>query len=190
MSLQPAASQMLPPPGPNSTAHRLIRQPGPYRHVFGPDVPPIARVTPGEIVILHTQDCFLGQLDREDQRPSEVLGDQFLNPLTGPLWIDSAEPGDTLLVHIESIRPARDWAVSCLLPYCGGLTATHESPTLQPQLPERVWLYRQTEHGTFAWRDRWEVPWAPFFGTIGTAPAHETLTSLALGPHGGNLDVP
>src|SRR4051812_17315142 len=120
MTLPPVDAPALPPPGLMSSMPRLIRQPGPYRHTFVPDMPPIARVVPGEIVILHTQDCFLGQLDREDQVPSEILGEQPLNPLTGPLWIEGAEPGDTLLVHIDDIRPARDWAVSCLLPYCGG----------------------------------------------------------------------
>ncbi len=39
-------------------------------------------------------------------------------------------------------------------------------------------------------RDRWEVPWAPFFGTIGTAPALEAMSSAKPGPHGGNMDVP
>ena len=169
---------------------RVIRQTGPYRHTFGPDVAPMARVAPGETVIIHTQDCFQGRLCREDQAPSVVLGAQRLNPLTGPIWIEGAEPGDTLVVHIDDLQPARDWAVSCLLRQCGGLTASEEAPTLQPQLPERVWIYHRTQGGGFAWRDRWEVPWAPFFGTIGTAPALETLSCLSLGAHGGNLDVP
>jgi amidase len=177
--------------GASSMSPRLIRQPGDaYQYAFGPGVVPVAHVVPGETVIVHTHDCFLGALQREDQRPSAILENQLLNPLTGPIWIDGAEAGDTLVVHIDAIDPARDWAVSCLLPHCGALTATEESPTLQPSLPERVWLYRQTARGSFAWRDRWEVPWAPFFGTIGTAPALETRSSLAPGWHGGNLDVP
>ena len=109
---------------------RVILQIGPYRHTFGPDVAPMARVAPGETVIIHTQDCFLGRLCREDQVPSAVLGEQRLNPLTGPIWIEGAEPGDTLVVHIDDIQPARDWAVSCLLRQCGGLTAPEEAPTL------------------------------------------------------------
>ena len=172
------------------SAPRLIRQPGPYQHVLGPYAAPIAAVAPGETVTIHTADCFEGRLVSEDQVPSEVLGDRPLNPVTGPIWIEGAEPGDTLLVRIREIRPARDWAVSCLLPFCGGLTGTHETPMLPAQLPERVWLYRRTPSGGFAWRDRWEVPWAPFFGTIGTAPARDAVSSGNLGAHGGNLDVP
>jgi hypothetical protein len=133
---------------------RLIRQPGPYAHVLGPDTEPIASVRPGETVAIQTADCFGGRLTREDQVPSEVLGDAPLNPLTGPIWIEGAEPGDTLVVHIVDIQAVGDRAVSCLLPFCGGLTATHEAPALAPQLPERVWVYERTPVGSFAWRDR------------------------------------
>ena len=122
--------------------------------------------------------------------PSQVLGNTPLNPLTGPIWIEGAEPGDTLVVHLDAIRPVGNRAVSCLLPYCGALTATHETPLLAPQLPERVWVYRRTPRGGFAWGERWEIPWAPFFGTIGVAPATETIASDTPGAHGGNMDVP
>ncbi len=97
---------------------------------------------------------------------------------------------NVLQACINAIRPARDWAVSCLLPHCGGLTSTHETPSLAPQLPERVWIYRRTPAGGFAWGDRWEAPWAPFFGTIGTVPTLEAVSSASPGPHGGNMDTP
>ncbi len=169
---------------------RLIRQPGPYTHVLGPRAEPIASVRPGETVVIHTADCFGGRLTREDQVPREVLGDAPLNPLTGPIWIEGAEPGDTLVVRIDDIRAVGERAVSCLLPFCGGLTTTHEAPTLAPQLPERVWVYERTANGGYAWGDRWEIPWAPFFGTIGTAPARVSISSDKPGSHGGNMDVP
>jgi acetamidase/formamidase len=171
-------------------APRVIHQPDAYRHTFGPDIPAIARIAPGETVIIHTEDCFGGRLTGEDQLPTAILDEQLLNPLTGPFWIEGAEPGDTLLVHIDDIQPARDWGISCLLPGCGALTSTPEAPSLHPPLPERVWRYRRTDRGSFVWGTRWEVPWAPFFGTIGVAPAGETRSCLTLGPHGGNLDVP
>jgi amidase len=169
---------------------REIRQPNNvYQYVMGPYAEPIARVQPGERVIVYTQDAFGGGLTREDQKPSEVLG-RWLNPQTGPLYIEGAEPGDTLAVKIEVIEPTRDWAASCLVPFFGGLTSTNLTRTLQAPLEERVWVYKQTASGGFAWKDRWEIPWAPFFGTIGTAPAIEAISSLAPGAHGGNMDVP
>jgi acetamidase/formamidase len=139
---------------------RLIRQPGAYQYALGPYVAPIAAVAPGETVVVETVDCFGDCLTREDQLPSAVIG-PHLNPQTGPIWVEGAEPGDTLVVRIEAIAATRDWAISCLLPYCGGLTGTHETPTLQAQLEERVWIYRRTRSGGFAWRGEWEVPCAP-----------------------------
>jgi amidase len=178
-----------PIPAAGTPATRLIRQPGPFAHAFSADAAPIGSVRLGEEVAIETSDCFGGRLTREDQIPSAVLGDAPLNPVTGPIWVEGAEPGDTLVVHIDGIESTRDWAVSCLLPFCGGLTVSHEAPMLTGQLPERVWLYRRTPGG-FAWRDRWEIPWAPFFGTIGTAPARGAVATDTPGPHGGNLDVP
>jgi acetamidase/formamidase len=172
-----------------ASSAREIRQPGDYQYTFGPYAAPIARVARGETVAIYTVDAFGDKLTSEDQKPSSVLG-PYLNPQTGPIFVEGAEPGDTLVVTIEAIEPTRDWAVSCLVPFFGGLTSTTLTATLQPPLEERVWLYQRTQSGGFAWRDRWEIPWAPFFGTIGTAPHIEAISSLAPGAHGGNMDVP
>jgi acetamidase/formamidase len=61
---------------------------------------------------------------------------------------------------------------------------------LQPALEERVWVYNRTDEGNWSYKDKWEIPWAPFFGTIGTAPKIEALSALSPGDHGGNMDVP
>ncbi len=168
---------------------REIRQPGEYQYVMGPFAEPIARVKPGETVVIETIDAFGDKLTSENQKPTSILG-PYLNPQTGPIYIEDAEPGDTLVVKIEAIEATRDWAVSCLIPYFGGLTSTRWTAMLQSALEERVWLYKRTVSGGFAWRDRWEIPWAPFFGTIGTAPHIEAISTLAPGAHGGNMDVP
>jgi acetamidase/formamidase len=167
-----------------------IRQPNEqYSYVMGPYADPIARVQPGQRVVIYTQDAFGGTFTSEDQRASEVLG-PFLNPQTGPIFIDGAEPGDTLVVHLHEIEPTRDWAMSCLVPFFGGLTSTGLTRMLQAPLEERAWKYQRTASGGFAWNDKWEIPWAPFFGTMGTAPAIEAISALAPGAHGGNMDVP
>lgn len=168
---------------------REIRQPGNFQYTFGPYAEPIARVGRGERVVIHTVDAFGDALTSEEQAPSSVLG-PYLNPQTGPIFVEGAEPGDTLVVKIERIEATRDWAVSCLVPYFGGLTSTRATATLQDPLPEKVWKYHRTAGGGFQWRDRWEIPWAPFYGTIGTAPHIEAISSLAPGAHGGNMDVP
>jgi acetamidase/formamidase len=167
-----------------------IRQPNDqYQYVMGPYAEPVARVQPGQPVTVYTIDAFGGALTSADQRVSDVLG-PFMNPQTGPLYIEGAEPGDTLAVKIEAIEPTRDWAVSCLVPFFGGLSSTSLTRMLQAPLEERIWVYNRTASGGFAWQDKWEIPWAPFFGTMGTAPAIEAISSLAPGAHGGNMDVP
>lgn len=168
---------------------REIRQHGDYQYTFGPYATPIATVERGETVVIHTVDAFRDQLTSEDQQPSSLLG-PYLNPQTGPIYVEGAKPGDTLVVRIENIEATRDWAVSCLIPYFGGLTSTGMTAMLQPPLPERVWIYQRQASGGFSWKDRWEIPWAPFFGTIGTAPHIEAVSSLSPGAHGGNMDVP
>ncbi len=168
---------------------REIRQPADYQYTFGPYSEPIATVARGESVMIYTEDAFGGKLASEDQPPSSVLG-PYLNPQTGPIYIEGVEPGDTLVVRIEDIQPTRDWAVSCLIPYFGGLTSTRFTAMLQTALPERTWVYRRTESGGYSWNGRWEIPWAPFLGTIGTAPHIEAISSLTPGAHGGNMDVP
>ena len=88
---------------------REIQQPGSFQYVFGPYAEPVATVNPGETVVIHTADAFGNQLTGEDQKPSAILG-PYLNPQTGPIYIDGAEPGDTLAVTIENIEPTRDRA--------------------------------------------------------------------------------
>ena len=95
---------------------REIHQPdGTYHYVFGPNAEPIAHVSIGESVEIHTVDSASNVLTSEDQKPSEVLG-PYLNPQTGPLYIDGVEPGDTLVVHVDSMQATRDWAFSALVP--------------------------------------------------------------------------
>src|SRR5919112_1940993 len=76
---------------------REIHQQGPYHYVFSRYVDPIATVQPGETVAIYTDDAFESQITKPDDKPSEILG-AYLNPQTGPIHIEGAEPGDTLEV--------------------------------------------------------------------------------------------
>lgn len=167
---------------------REIRQPGSYSYVFSHHLEPIATVEPGERVAMYTKDAFEDRITKPDDKPSEILG-AYLNPQTGPLYIEGAEAGDTLAVKIIDIEPTRDWAASILNPFFGGLTSTSATRMLQEPLPERVWIY-QINDGWVEHNDRLRFPWRPFLGTIGTAPEVESLSALTPFDHGGNMDVP
>jgi acetamidase/formamidase len=165
-----------------------IRQPGAHSYVFSRYLEPIAKVKPGEAVVIHTKDAFENQITSDSDVPSELLGD-YLNPQTGPIWVEGAEPGDTLAVHILDIEPARDWAVSVHKPGFGGLTATAVTRMLHEPLPEKVFIYK-LENGRLTANPRLSFPWRPFLGTIGTAPELEAVSALTPADHGGNMDVP
>lgn len=167
---------------------REIRQPGTHSYVFSPYFEPIATVKPGETVVMFTIDAFGDLITSESDRPSKILG-PYLNPQTGPIFVEGAEPGDTLSVKIENIEATRDWAVSASIPYFGGLTATNFTRLLHDPLPEQVWKY-QIADGWVTRNNRLRFPWRPFMGTIGTAPHIEAISALSPGAHGGNMDVP
>jgi acetamidase/formamidase len=169
---------------------------GDYAWTFG-GAAPVARITPGTVLDLFTEDCFAGAVRSEKDLVSEVCEFPFLNPQTGPFYVEGAEPGDTLAVHFVSIQPARDWAASTTVPLFGALTSTHTTATLQPPLPEVVWMWElDRERGTCMFRARdsdieIELPMDPMHGTVGVAPANlEVRSALVPDAHGGNMDTP
>jgi acetamidase/formamidase len=165
--------------------------PNSYSYVFSPYREPIARVSPGQPVVVHCDDAFESRIQSKDDIPSRALaGAKFLNPQTGPIYIEGAEPGDTLAVHIEDITATRNFAVSCLIPYFGGLTSTSVTRTLQPSLEEKVWIWKLEEGQVRCEELGLSLPWNPFMGTLAVAPDLEAITTLAPGPFGGNMDVP
>ncbi|WP_167160436.1 acetamidase/formamidase family protein [Streptomyces sp. MBT27] len=167
-----------------------------YAWTFG-GAAPVARIAPGTVLDLFTEDCFAGRVRSEHDLVSRVCEFPFLNPQTGPFHVEGAEPGDTLAVHFVSIRPARDWAASTTVPLFGALTSTHATATLQPPLPEVVWMWElDRARGTCLFRAREsgfeiELPMDPMHGTVGVAPANlEVRSALVPDAHGGNMDTP
>ena len=171
-------------------------EPDQYAWTFG-GVAPTHRIAPGTVLKLWSEDAFSGRLTRSDQRASEVLVITEINPQTGPFYVEGAEPGDTLALHIADLTPARDWGASSLIPLFGGLTATDRTALLHEPLPELSWIYQlDRAKGTLlfeALRGEFQVelPLAPMLGTIGVAPAgREVRTSLVPDKFGGNMDTP
>ncbi|MFF1406014.1 acetamidase/formamidase family protein [Streptomyces sp. NPDC058294] len=171
-------------------------EPDQYAWTFG-GAAPVARIAPGTVLDLYTEDCFAGRVRSEKDLVSKVCEFPYLNPQTGPFHIEGAEPGDTVAVHFVSIEPARDWAASTTVPLFGALTSTHTTATLQPPLPERVWIWqldRDKRTALFQAQDndiRLELPLDPMHGTVGVAPANlEVRSALVPDAHGGNMDTP
>jgi acetamidase/formamidase len=158
---------------------------------------PVMRVRPGTVLTLWTEDAYGGRITSRDDVASTALDTEDLNPQTGPFYIEGAEPGDTLAVHLVDLTPARTWGASTLIPFFGGLTSIPVSPTLQDPLPERTYIYdydASTETlGFSALASDFSVrlPANPMLGTVGVAPARrEVRSSLVPANFGGNMDTP
>ena len=167
-----------------------------YAWTFG-GYDPVLRVRPGQILDLFTEDAFCGKIRSKTDVASQSIVYPFINPQTGPFYVEGAEPGDTLAIHLISVQPARDWAVSTTVPLFGALTGTRFTATLQDPLPERTWVYSvdsdagevvfealDSDHTT-------RLPLHPFHGTVGVAPAAgEARNVLVPEAFGGNMDSP
>jgi amidase len=154
---------------------------GPLYYEFSRHNPIRARLQPGETVIVESEDAFSGQIRTDDDRRDKTR-QPGSNPQTGPLWIEGAEPGDTLAVKIEAIRP--------LIGQCA--TRTGEARMLGEWLggdcPHGVHVC-PIEDGLIYWSNEITIPYEPMLGCIGVAPASGVPTTLPAGPHGGNMDL-
>ena len=171
-------------------------EPSQFAWTFG-GVDPVMRVKPGTVMELWTEDAYGGKVRGPEDLVSKVIEFPFVNPQTGPFYVEGAEPGDTLALHFISIEPSRDWAASTTIPLFGALTSTHATATLQEPLPEIVWMYElNAKERTVTYRSREgdhsvALPMDPMHGTVGVAPAaFEARSSLVPDAHGGNMDTP
>jgi acetamidase/formamidase len=171
-------------------------EPSQFAWTFG-GVDPVQRVTPGSVMEVWTEDAFGGKVRGEKDLVTEVIEFPFVNPQTGPFYVEGAKPGDTLALHFVSIEPSRDWAASTTIPLFGALTSTHATAGLQEPLPEIVWMYElDGKERTVTYRARVAdqvvtLPMDPMHGTVGVAPASfEARSSLVPDAHGGNMDTP
>lgn len=161
-------------------------------YVIGPYREPVMRISPGEVVTVETEDAFESKIRTEQDKPSDHLVLPYLNPQSGPFYVEGAQKGDTLLVHIEHIEPldpGEDSGTCCLIPEFGGLTGTSKTALLNAPLPQIVKKLR-IEDGIVHWSQKIRIPYEPFIGTIGTSPEIEAISSLTPAEHGGNMDLP
>ena len=157
-------------------------------------VPPVARLKSGDILETNTVDAFGNVIQKPGDPLSLVKGD---NPLTGPFYIEGAEPGDTLEVKILHLEVDSNQGVGAFAPGFGALNETTYTPMLHAPLPEKIWFYpidHATNTATFHALDSdfsVKIPLHPFFGCIGVAPAGgEARSSIVPEAFGGNMDSP
>lgn len=167
-----------------------------YAYTFG-GAAPVMRIKPGSVLRLWSEDAFNHALKSIHDLSSEKVDLRYVNPQTGPFYVEGAEPGDTLAIHIVDLTPARTWGVSAAIPFFGGLTGTDRTINLQDALPDTTWIYEvDAANQTVGFQARFgdfevQLPLAPMLGTVGVAPAGgEVRSSLVPERFGGNMDSP
>lgn len=158
--------------------------------------PPAARINPGDTVKTSTRDASNDVFSTTDETVMAKLDLSAVNPQTGPFYIEGAEPGDTLVVHIDDISLNRDFGWGASIPYFGALAPEYKTAMITDPAPDKLFIWRLDADRNVGILDlpnskigQVEVPLRPFFGTIGTAPAgKECWSSLTPGPHGANMD--
>ena len=147
------------------------------------DTPVAMTVAPGERVEIDVIDGGGGQISPDSTTKTIAdLDFDTLLPLTGPIAVDDAEPGDTLKVTLLDLSPS-GWGWSAIIPGFGILAEEFTEPALH------IWRYEKTGRVPAAFGAA-RVPLKPFPGTLGVAPSQPGIHS-ALPPRnvGGNLDT-
>jgi len=157
---------------------------GHQHHGWDHSIPPAETVAPGSKLRFQCLDSSGGQLTK-NSTSSDVASLDFskINPVTGPVHVDGAEPGDILKVQIEAFHPSGfGWTAN--IPGFGLLADQFTDPHL------KVWSYDPDTLAPALFSDIAKVPLKPFAGTIGLAPAEPGLHSVVPPRRmGGNLDI-
>ncbi len=150
----------------------LLDEPATGHNRWHPDIPPVVRCEPGDEVVLETRDAFDGQMG-----PGASLDDvgapnlDVVHPLTGPVYVAGAEPGDLLEVEILEVAPDR-YGYTVQVPGFGFLRDVFPDPFKVSWDIEGDWATSADLPGV-------RIPGSPFMGTIGLSPGHGLLAATA-----------
>lgn len=145
---------------------------------------PVARIAPGESIEFHPLDASGGQLTAASS-VADVARLDFskVNPVTGPIYIDGAEPGDAIKVTLLEFGPS-GWGWTANIPGFGLLADQFPDPALH------LWKYDTATLAPAMYGPGGRVPLKPFCGTIGLAPAEPGVHSIVPPRRvGGNMDI-
>ena len=174
-----------------STHHKLSPTPQTihWGH-FSAALPPVMRVASGDRITIDT----LSGSKEEAARATNVLPEHtavleackpLMGPhiLTGPIWVEGAEPGDTLEVRIEAVDLRQDWAYNAVRPLRGGLPEDFRVLQIL-NIPIDI----ERREATLPWG--LTLPLRPFFGIMAVAPRPEygMVSSIEPREYGGNMD--
>jgi len=156
------------------------------QHHFGWNraFPPAVVVKPGETILFECQDSSGGQIGADATLETlAALDFTRINPVSGPIHVEGAEPGDALKVSFRKFHPTGlGWTAN--IPGFGLLADQFKEPALH------LWRYDSQSMAPAAFGPGGRVPLKPFAGTVGVAPAEPGLHSIVPPRRvGGNMDI-
>jgi len=139
---------------------------------------PAIHINSGDTIQFECLDALNDQIHSEADSADKIDLDH-VNPATGPVYVNGAQPGDTLVAEILDIQPFH-WGCALIVPGFGFLHDTIPGPYTK-MLPIE-------QNSTIPFTDKISLPVRPMIGTIGVAP-RAAISTLSSGTHGGNLDT-
>jgi acetamidase/formamidase len=142
---------------------------------------PLVVIESGDTVVLETRDISDRQVGPEsDASALDTFDWGRAYPLTGPIAVHDANPGDTLRIEILDVQ-TRGWGWTGVIPGFGLLTEEFSQGYVRTY---------DLSNGSFAYlREDIAVPLAPYFGTMGVCPdGAKDVSIIPPGRFGGNMD--
>lgn len=151
----------------------LAGEPGKGHNRWHPDIAPVVHCQPGDEVLMETRDAIDGQFTRDSTVDDVATVDlDLVHPLTGPVHVEGAEPGDLLVVDVVDVVPA-DFGFTAQIPGFGFLRDVFPEPHLIRWDMAGGWATSEDLPGV-------RIPAAPFLGTFGVAPSRDLLEQITV----------
>jgi acetamidase/formamidase len=147
-------------------------------------IPPVMTIAPGETIRFECRDAADGHFGpHSTDADVTTLAFDRVNPVTGPVHVDGAEPGDCLKVTLEAFEPS-GFGWTAIIPGFGLLSDQFAAPRLHP------WTYDRATREPALFGSHARVPLKPFAGTLGVAPGEPGFHSVVPPRRvGGNMDI-
>lgn len=147
-------------------------------------IEPQLMVPSGSVIEVHTEEASDQQLEPGSTTEDiEELSFDPIHPLTGPVYVEDAEPGDVLRVKLHKVE-LKDWGWTGVIPGFGFLAAEFDEPWL------KTFEFKEGNQ-TAQFSEDIEIPLNPFPGVMGVAPDTDSLLStVPPRANGGNMDDP
>ncbi|MDR1588224.1 MAG: acetamidase/formamidase family protein [Treponema sp.] len=147
-------------------------------YFFDPAIRPVLAIKPGDSVRFETKDALTNVLEKQsDSLENSNFDKNRVNPVTGPVFVEGAEPGDIIEITINKIEFKHRAVITCQAGY--GVIGKYFEKTTHRVTP--------IKDGKILFDGKLEIPLAPMIGVLGTTPV-EKIRSEYIGPHGGNMD--